>query len=178
MGKSKYNKDTYIGYLKMKDGGMKVIPGHDDNKIIEKRDKILNHLERVFIGEKRLKEKNIEKYFKALGGKYVRNDMCITGDSNNCNGGQKVAIKGAHKLLKLSKKKDLNMDQVLNTFKGSAPVLYKKFDQNIKGGRYNTDEYVLLGGQDTELNNFRIEIGRPINLKINNLRDEILSINL
>ena len=156
-GESKYNSDTYIGYLKMKNGGMKIVPGHDDVKIINKRDQILNHLEKVLTGEKRLKEKNIKKYFKALGGKYIRNDMCISGDSTNCNSGQKVSIGGAHKLLKLAKKKDMNMDDILNIFKGSAPVLYSKFDDNIKGGKYKSDDYVLFGG---------------------NLREEILQIQL
>ena len=41
----KYNKDTYIGYLKMKNGGMKIIPGENDNNIVARRDKILKHLE-------------------------------------------------------------------------------------------------------------------------------------
>ena len=37
----------------------------------------------------------------------------------------------------------------------------------------------MYGGNNIELDEFRIEIGRPVNkLKINNLRKEILSINL
>ena len=35
-GGASYNKDTYIGYLKLKNGGMKVIPGDVDNQIIQK----------------------------------------------------------------------------------------------------------------------------------------------
>jgi len=42
LGGAIYNKDTYIGYLKVKKGGMKVVQGEIDNKIISKRNKILN----------------------------------------------------------------------------------------------------------------------------------------
>jgi len=72
LGGGEYNKDTYIGYLKMKKGGMKVIPGDIDKQIITKRNNILGKLEDVIYGGDKLKEKNIEKYFKALGGKYIR----------------------------------------------------------------------------------------------------------
>ena len=48
-----YNKDTYIGYIKMKKGGMKIIPGNKDEQIIATRNKILNHLDVVLSGEKR-----------------------------------------------------------------------------------------------------------------------------
>ena len=130
----KYNKKTYIGYLKMKNGGMKIIPGDMDEKIISTRNKILNHLDVVLSGGKRLKEKNIKKYFQALGGKYVRNDMCISGDNSNCKGGKSVSVDGAHKLLKLISKKDLPIDSALETFKGSAPQLYEKLETKIKGG--------------------------------------------
>jgi hypothetical protein len=39
-----YNKDTYIGHLKLKNGGMKIVEGEEDNKIIEERNTILKHL--------------------------------------------------------------------------------------------------------------------------------------
>ena len=137
---SESSNKTYIGHVKSKNGGIKIIPGEKDVKILKKRDKILNHLEAVLSGGKSLKEKNISKYFKALGGKYIRNDMCIGKDSNDCRSGQKVSIGGAHKLLKLSKKKDLEMNNVLDTFKESAPVLYKKFESRIEGGKYSNFE--------------------------------------
>jgi hypothetical protein len=130
----KYNKDTYIGFLKMKNGGMKIIPGDKDEKILATRNKILGHLDKVLSGGKDLKEKNIEKYFKALGGKFVRNDMCISGDNSNCKGGKNVSVAGAHKLLKLISKKNLPVDTALETFKGSAPELYEKLETKIKGG--------------------------------------------
>jgi hypothetical protein len=147
-GGSKYNKDTYIGYIKEKNGGMKVIPGDVDNKIIEKRDKILGHLNLVLSGGKRLKEKNIKKYFQALGGKYIRNDICISGDNSNCKNGRNVAIGGAHKLLKLVAKKKLPVDQALQTFKGSAPKLYEKLETKIKGG-YKAYNYDSDGGSSS-----------------------------
>jgi hypothetical protein len=40
-GGTSYSKDTYIGYLKLKNGGMKVIPGDMDKQIIQKRNNIL-----------------------------------------------------------------------------------------------------------------------------------------
>jgi hypothetical protein len=130
----KYNKNTYIGFLKMKKGGMKIIQGDKDEKIISIRNKILGHLNKVFLGGKRLKEKNIKKYFKALGGKYIRNDMCISGNNPSCNSGKNVSIEGAHKLLKLINKKNIPMDSALEIFKGSAPQLYEKLETKIKGG--------------------------------------------
>jgi hypothetical protein len=130
----KPNKNTYIGYVKMKKGGMKIIPGDKDNKIISVRNKILGHLNKVFSGGKRLKEKNIKKYFKALGGKYIRNNICSSGNNSNCKGGRNISINGAHKLLKLISKKNLPINSALETFKGSAPELYKKLEHKLSGG--------------------------------------------
>lgn len=164
---SESSNKKYIGHLKTKKGGIKIIPGEKDSRIIEKRDKILNHLNIVLSGGKSLKEKNISKYFKALGGKYIRNDMCITGDSYNCKGGQNISISGAHKLLKLSKKEELPMNNILETFKKSAPVLYKKFESNIKGGKYSlSDEYNM----NRDYNNYR---GGSDNIELIKLREEI-----
>jgi hypothetical protein len=132
---TKYNKSTYIGFLKMKKGGMKIIPGEMDTNIINERNKILSHLDLVLGGQKKLKEKNVEKYFKALGGKYVRNDICSAGDSHACKLGKKISLGGADKLLKLCAKKDLPMDNILNKFKGSSPSLYEKLEQKITGGK-------------------------------------------
>jgi len=130
---TEYNKSTYIGFLKMKKGGMKIIPGEMDTNIINERNKILSHLDLVLGGQKKLKEKNVEKYFKALGGKYVRNDICGAGDSNACKLGKKISLGGADKLLKLCAKKELPMDNILNKFKGSSPSLYEKLEQKITG---------------------------------------------
>jgi len=133
-GELEKSSKVYIGNLKEKNGGIKIIPGHLDNKILSKRDKILYHLDKVLSGGKRLKEKNIKKYFQALGGKYIRNDMCISGDNSHCKDGRSVSIGGAHKLLKLITKKKLNVNDSLKTFKGSAPQLYEKLESKIKGG--------------------------------------------
>ena len=179
----KYNKDTYIGFLKMKKGGMKIIPGNKDEKIIATRNKILEHLESVLSGGKRLKEKNIKKYFKALGGKYIRNDMCISGDNSNCKGGKNISVVGAHKLLKLISKKNLPLDTALETFKGSAPELYEKLENKIKGGykavSYDSDSSKSSkGGGDyypNEMYGGNLELS---NNNINNLRQEILNIRL
>jgi hypothetical protein len=98
----KYDKNTYIGYLKLMNGGMKIIPGEIDSKIIKNRDKILEHLHLVFSGGKNLKEKNLEKYFKALGGKYMRQKL---DKSNNINGGSHQVLYNTNKLIELAVKK-------------------------------------------------------------------------
>ena len=139
----KYNKETYIGHFKLKNGGMKIIDDSTDKKILKNRNKILKHLEKVLTGGKSLKDKNIEKYFKALDGKYIRNDICTSGDSRGCKKGQNIVIGGAHKLLKLAAKKDFDLEKVLNKFKGSAPTLYEKLENKISGGNNN---YLSEGG--------------------------------
>jgi hypothetical protein len=126
--KSNYNKNTYIGYLKLQNGGIKVIPGDRDNKIIGNRDKVLTHLTDVFSGGQKLKEKNIEKYFKALEGKYVRGKMNLP---DTVKGGSEQIVKDAHKLIKLSLNKNLPIETVLNKFKGSGPKLYSKLESII-----------------------------------------------
>jgi hypothetical protein len=137
MSNSKYDKNTYIGYLKRYNGGMKVIPGDVDNKIIGNRDKILDHLQHVFSGGKKLKQKNIEKYFKALGGKYIRNKMNLPNE-NHTSGG--AIVKDTHKLLKLLAKNNHSIDHVLDVFKGSAPQLYDKLESKITGGNIRDTE--------------------------------------
>jgi hypothetical protein len=180
---SKSSNKTYIGHIKTKNGGIKVIPGEKDNRILEKRNKILNHLEIVLSGGKSLKEKNISTYFKALGGKYIRNDICMNGDSYNCKGGQNISISGAHKLLKLSKNSELPMNKILETFKKSAPILYKKFESNIQGGKYSLPEEKIINrdynnrdynnrnynNRDYNNNNNR-DINRDYNRDYNNYR--------
>jgi len=130
---SKYDKNTYIGYLKLFNGGMKVIPGEIDNKIISNRDKILEHLNLVLSGGKSLKDKNYEKYFSALGGKFLRLKMNLP-ESGNISGGTNKVIKDTHKLLKLAAKHN-KIDTALDIFKGSAPQLYEKLETKISGGQ-------------------------------------------
>ena len=40
----KYNQSTYIGFLKMKKGGMKIIPGEKDDLIIKIEDKMFIYI--------------------------------------------------------------------------------------------------------------------------------------
>jgi hypothetical protein len=168
---SEDSNKKYIGHLKTKNGGIKILPGQKDNQIIQKRNKILNHLSEVLSGGKSLKEKNISKYFKALGGKYIRNDMCINYDANQCRKGQKVSIGGAHKLLKLAKDEEYKMNDILYTFKESAPVLYKKFESRIEGGKYSNYDYNMYGGFN---NNLREKIlADSDDNELNNLINEI-----
>ena len=162
----KYSKSTYVGYLKIKNGGMKIIPGEKDNYIINKRDNILNHLDLVLSGEKKLKEKNVNKYIKALGGKYVRNDMCTIGDLQQCKKGKNASIGGADKLLKLASQKNLPIQKILLSFKGSAPSLYENLEKKIVGG--NNEESELAPNYGAEMYG-----GEISNLELNNLRDEI-----
>jgi hypothetical protein len=119
-GGATYNNDTYIGYLKLKNGGMKVIPGDMDNQIIQKRNNILSKLEKVLSGGDKLKEKNIEKYFKALGGKYIRNDMCISGNTAACKKGKQASIGGANKLMELASTK--YTPELLKKVKGTLAI--------------------------------------------------------
>jgi hypothetical protein len=170
---SEDSNKKYIGHLKTKNGGIKILPGEKDNRIIQKRNKILNHLSEVFSGGKSLKEKNISKYFKALGGKYIRNDICIKGDSNQCRKGQKVSIGGAHKLLKLAKNNEFKMDDVIYTFKESAPVLYKKFETRIDGGKYSNYDYNMHGGFNNNLRNKILKDLDDSDYELNNLINEI-----
>jgi len=196
---AKYNKSTYVGYLKLKKGGMKIVPGHKDDLIINRRNDILNHLELVFRGKKKLKEKNISKYFKALGGKYIRNDMCITDDKVSCKRGRNISMGGADKLLRLAGQNNFPMNNVLSTFKGSAPSLYEKLESKLSGPRLSGPRlsgprlsdprisnierpiynYTQDGGEALE--KFRVEIGRStedielikLRKKINKIRNNL-----
>jgi len=161
-GGASYNKDTYIGYLKVKKGGMKVIPGELDNEIINRRNNVLLKLEKVLSGGDKLKEKNIEKYFKALGGKYIRNDMCISGNTKNCKKGKQASVGGAIKLMELGSNK--YTPELLETkFKGAAPVLYEKYINNsnkVSGGYRDNYNNHNNHYDNRNLDNFRMDIGR------------------
>lgn len=200
-GGGSFNKDTYIGYLKVKNGGMKVIPGNLDDKIINKRNNILEKLDKVLSGGKKLKEKNIGKYFKALGGKYIRNDMCLSGNRDDCKIAKKLSVGGAIKLMELGLKK-YDSSLLETKFKGAAPVLYEKYKNNVvkpesntSGGytnQYNVSDishYKMEGGNSKEildLESLRMDIGRYQyfsggsdigiyynDIELNKLRDEI-----
>ena len=152
LGGGSYNKDTYIGHLKMKRGGMKVIPGEIDNHILAKRDNLLDKLEDVIYGGDDLQEKNIERYFKALGGKYIRNDMCLSGDRSSCKKAKKLSIGGAMRLMEVGVNK-YSPDVLEQTFKGAAPVLYEKYKSNItKNVNNNINRVTNTGNQPVNYN--------------------------
>jgi len=89
--------------------------------------KILNHLDLVLSNQKKLKEKNIHRYYRALGGNYK-----IDSDKT---------IHNSYKLFKLGIKNNINVDTLVNKLKGSAPKLYDKLEEKI------TRKY-LRGGED------------------------------
>jgi hypothetical protein len=138
IGGSTYDKSTYIGHLKLNNGGMKVIKGKTDDKIIKNRDKILSNLNKVLSGGKKLKDHKLEKYFNALNGQYIRNDMCI--DNIKCKYQKDVSIGGAHKLLKLVKQTYEDINPILERFKTSAPILYERLEYKINGGNIRNTE--------------------------------------
>jgi len=164
-----YNKNTYIGYLKVKKGGMKIIPGDIDTTINNKRTKIINHLKKVLSGGKSLKEKNIKKYFKALGGKYIRGGMVGSNEDKNSS------IRNADKLLKLSAKNKLPLYKILSIFKGSAPTLYNVLDTKVREPNPVRHNNMMYGGKPLE--QLRADIGRSnIDNELNILRKEIYNI--
>jgi len=190
----------YIGNFKLTAGSIKIIPGEIDTNIIEKRNIILSHLDEVLKGGKKLQEKNFEKYFLALDGKYIRNNICVSGSSSKCKNAKNISIGGAHNLLKLASKKKFNMKDILTKFKRSAPKLYEEINNKVskkinkkitkissnksdkKGGinlyseypeypKYPDYNYPMYGGKSK----LREEIE---NININNLRELILEINI
>ena len=91
----------------------------------------LNHLELVLSKKKKLKEKNLGKYYRALGGNYKI-------DYNK-------SLHDSYKLFKLGVKNNINVHNLVNKFKGSAPKLYSKLERRIrkkylKGGSESDDD--------------------------------------
>jgi len=135
IGGAEYNDSTYIGYLKIKNGGVKILPGNNDNKIIKSRDYVLKEL----IGG--LKNNNLlinryPEYFSALEGKYIRNVMCVSGGSE-CIEARNRIKKITNKTIKGGMK--LYGDKIKNMFEINAPILYKKFEGNFKTKGGNSD---------------------------------------
>jgi hypothetical protein len=134
-----YDASTYIGYLKQKNGGFKIVGGEQDNKIIKNRDYILKEL----LGGLKNNNLNISRfpeYFSALEGKYIRNVMQGSGNTDAIVARQRTkkitekTIKGGFKLYG---------DKVKNILEINAPVLYKKFEKKFK----------VAGGVSTDINN-------------------------
>jgi hypothetical protein len=122
-----YDNTTYIGYLKRKNGGIKIVGGKEDNLILKNRDYILNEL----IGglkEKKINISRIPDYFSALEGKYIRNVM--QGSEN------KEAVEARRRIKKITEKTikggfNLYGDKIKNILEENAPILYKKFERQF-----------------------------------------------
>lgn len=127
-GGAEYNKDTYIGYLKLKRGGMKIVKGEEDDKIKKERNIVLEHLHKSLKGGE-LDYNNLETYYKALEGGYIRNLICPT-NKNTCSNFINNNNNAAYKLSKHALK--AGNFHTLKTFKYNAPKLYK----NLKGAGY------------------------------------------
>jgi hypothetical protein len=146
---SEYDASTYIGYLKRKNGGFKIVSGKEDNRIIKNRDYILKEL-LGGLKENKINISRLPEYFSALEGKYIRNLM--QGSSNT------DAIEARHRTKKITEKTikggfDLYGDKVKNILESNAPILYKKFEKKFKvvGGRVskelNSKSVYLDGGK-------------------------------
>jgi hypothetical protein len=97
----------------------------------------LNHLDLVLSKQKKLREKNLGKYYRALGGNYK-----IDSDKS---------LNDSYRLFKLGVKNNIDVNKLVQKFKGSAPKLYSKLERKIKkkylkGGIIPDDESVLSDG--------------------------------
>jgi hypothetical protein len=139
VGGAEYNDSTYIGFLKIKDGGVKVVQGGEDNKIIKSRDYVLKELSGG-LKKNTLPLTRFPEYFSALEGKYVRNVMCGSG-SSGCVEARKRVKKITEQTIKGGMKQ--YGDKVKNVFEINAPILYKKLKHNFKyrGGVAGEDNW-------------------------------------
>jgi hypothetical protein len=140
-GGAEYNKNTYIGHLKIKKGGMKIIRDHHDKLIGKERNLVLQHLHSSLTGGK-LDINNIQLYYKALEGGFIRALMCPAHTSKqNCELANKHHEMAAYKLSKNALKG--GNFHTLKTFKTNAPKLYQhlKGDGKIKRLKYKRDKY-------------------------------------
>jgi hypothetical protein len=146
-----YNKDTYIGYLKLKNGGMKIVEGDEDNKIIEERNTILKHLVETINKTLPLMNEYLILYAKALEGKYIRNHICKLDNNDDCKNEIETVKKISKKLIK--KALQLKMYNILSIYKEHAPKLTNAMQKKIKkllrknNIRNNNDiDYEITGG--------------------------------
>lgn len=96
------------------------------------KNNILNYLDLVLSNKKKLKEKNLHKYFKVLGGNYKINSDKTINDS--------------YKLFRLGVKNNIDVDTLVNKFKGSAPKLYGKLERKITKKYLNQSESSNFSG--------------------------------
>ena len=158
-GGAKYNDTTYIGYLKVKKGGVKISYGENDNKIIKLRDNVLKELSGG-LKENNLSLSRYPEYFSALEGKYVRNIMCGSANTE-CLEARRRVKKLTNKVLKGGVK--IHGDKIKYIFEINAPILYKKFEGNFK---------YKGGDSDNQLFNYYMKGGEPIVIT----REELLNI--
>jgi hypothetical protein len=166
-GGAEYNKDTYIGHLKLKNGGMKIVKSSDDDRIKKERNIVLEHLHKSLNGGK-IDGGNLPTYYKALEGGYIRNLICPT-DSKTCSNFINNNKMAAYKLSKNALKN--GYANTLKTFKQNAPKLYKNLKDSdfIKKLKYKRDKYLnrLSDGGSTKsdgslsehLSNLRNNVG-------------------
>lgn len=141
-GGAEYNKNTYIGHLKIKNGGMKIIKDDHDKLIGKERNIVLKHLHDSLNGGN-LDHTNIELYYKALEGGYIRALMCPGGnDSETCKNANYNNLKAGYKLSKHALKN--GNFQALKTFKHNAPKLYQNLKDSgqVKRLKYKRDKYL------------------------------------
>jgi hypothetical protein len=126
-GKSEsvYHGGTYTGYLKIKNGGIKIIKGKKDDEICEERELIIDYLKDIISKKEQLNVDDIpmDIYYKALEGKYIRNLMCPSNNEDKCDANINNVLSKAYKLTKIGIKtfKITNLD----LFKQSAPQIYR-----------------------------------------------------
>jgi hypothetical protein len=96
----------------------------------------LDHLDLVLSQKKKLKEKNIEKYYRSLGGNYEI--------------GNNKSLDDSYKLFKLGVKNNISVDRLINKFKGSAPELYSKLERKITKKYMNYSESSGGAGDDDD----------------------------
>ena len=140
-GGAEYNKETYIGHLKLKHGGMKIIRDAHDKQIGKERNVVLKHLHETLKGGN-LDHNNIDLYYKALEGGFIRALIC-PGHNNSatCQKANYHNQKSAYKLSKHALKGGNHT--VLKTFKTSAPKLYQHLKDagDIKKLKAKRDKY-------------------------------------
>jgi hypothetical protein len=138
--KSVYHGGTYTGYLKIRNGGIKIIKGKKDDEICEERELIIDYLKDIISKKEQLNVDDIpmDIYYKALEGKYIRNLMCPGNNEDKCNANINSVLSKAYKLTRMGIKTfKINS---LDEFKQSAPQIYR----HIKDAQDDLEYYSKL----------------------------------
>ena len=121
---------------------MKIIKDEHDKLIGKERNIVLKHLHDSLNGGN-LDHTNIELYYKALEGGYIRALMCPgNNDSETCKNANYNNLKAGYKLSKHALKS--GNFQALKTFKHNAPKLYQNLKDSgqVKRLKYKRDKYL------------------------------------